>query len=322
MEENQVLVTSFTAQGEEKGKYALPGDVFGAKINVFAVSEAVKNHLSNARQGTAAVKGRSDVRGGGRKPWRQKGLGRARAGTNTSPIWVGGGRAFGPKPRDYSYRLPKKVRRLALHSALSSKVKEEALFTIEDMSWEQPKAKRMAELISKLGLAGKKCRVRCMELDRIAARSGRAGVCDPPERCRRKNGHQHGPANRRADWTIPNASINAPHLDCHPLHHRSSRQGGTSFLPSSGSIPHSAMRHATKAGIVARIGFVVRPSRLRDAGGTPAPPVPPLRGLLGVGAMVPGLTPRATFCRPSGPGASAAERRQAIARGVSPWTAT
>jgi large subunit ribosomal protein L4 len=113
------------------------------------------------------------VRGGGRKPWRQKGLGRARAGTNSSPIWVGGGRAFGPKPRDYSYRLPKKVKRLALHSALSSKVKEEALFTIEDMSWEQPRAKRMAELLSKLGLAGKKCLLVLSETDENIVKSAR-----------------------------------------------------------------------------------------------------------------------------------------------------
>jgi len=157
MQENQVLVSSFTAEGEEKGRLALPAETFGAKVNVFAVSEVVRNHLANLRQGTASVKGRSDVSGGGRKPWRQKGLGRARSGTNTSPVWVGGGRAFGPRPRDYSYRVPRKLKRVALRSALSSKVKEGNLITIEEPRWETPRTKQVAELVAKLGLSGKKC---------------------------------------------------------------------------------------------------------------------------------------------------------------------
>ena len=108
--------------------------------------------MAARRLGTSSTKGRSDVRGGGRKPWRQKGTGRARAGTIRSPIWRGGGVTFGPKPRDYSFRVPKKVRKAALISALSMKVKEEKILILRDFPMEEIKTKKFKEVLDKFGL--------------------------------------------------------------------------------------------------------------------------------------------------------------------------
>src|SRR5690625_2303106 len=117
-------VALFKQDGSQAGDVELNEAVFGIEPNTHVLHEAVVMQRASLRQGTHAVKTRSEVRGGGRKPWRQKGTGRARHGSIRSPIWVGGGTAFGPTPRSYSYKMPKKVRRLALLSALSSKVKE------------------------------------------------------------------------------------------------------------------------------------------------------------------------------------------------------
>src|SRR5690606_28644732 len=114
--------------------------------------EAVVMQRASMRQGTHAVKNRSEVRGGGRKPWRQKGTGRARQGSIRSPQWVGGGVVFGPTPRSYSYKLPKKVRRLALKSALSSKVKEESLVVLESLAFDAPKTKEVIKMLSALNV--------------------------------------------------------------------------------------------------------------------------------------------------------------------------
>ena len=119
--------------GEAVGDIELKDEIFGIEINEFAVHEVIKNYLANQRQGTQSAKTRGEVRGGGRKPFRQKGTGRGRQGSLTSPSHIGGGVVFAPKPRDYSYTVPKKVKRLALKSALSSKVKESEIIVIDSL---------------------------------------------------------------------------------------------------------------------------------------------------------------------------------------------
>ena len=121
-------------KGNSVGNIDLPESLFGVEINEHVVYEVVKNQLANKRQGTQSAKTRAEVRGGGRKPWRQKGTGRARQGSIRSPQWKGGGTVFAPKPRDYSYSVPKKVRRLALKSLLSSKVVEEEIIVLNDLN--------------------------------------------------------------------------------------------------------------------------------------------------------------------------------------------
>ncbi len=139
----------------EKTKVAeveLNDGVFGAEVNEHILYEVVRMQLASRRQGTASTKTRSDVRGGGRKPWRQKGTGRARAGTSRSPLWRGGGTVFGPHPRDYSYKVPKKVRRAALKSALSMKVKEDKVIILRDFPMDGIKTKRFQEVLDRFEL--------------------------------------------------------------------------------------------------------------------------------------------------------------------------
>jgi large subunit ribosomal protein L4 len=139
----------------EKNKVAeleLNEFVFGAPINEDILYEVVKMQTASRRSGAASTKGRSDVRGGGRKPWRQKGTGRARVGTIRSPLWRGGGVVFGPKPRSYSYKVPKKVRKAALRSALSLKVKEEKIFILKDFPMEEIKTKKFKEVLDRFEL--------------------------------------------------------------------------------------------------------------------------------------------------------------------------
>jgi large subunit ribosomal protein L4 len=126
--------------------------VFGAPINESVLYEVVRMQMAARRSGTASTKGRSDVRGGGRKPWRQKGTGRARAGTIRSPLWRGGGIVFGPKPRSYSFKPPKKVRKAALISALSLKVKEDKVLILKDFPMEEIKTKRFKEVLDRFEL--------------------------------------------------------------------------------------------------------------------------------------------------------------------------
>src|SRR2546426_5565702 len=121
----------YTSDGSEKGTAALPDELFAQQIQEHLLWLSVKRHLGNQRQGTAKVKTRGEVSGGGRKPWRQKGTGRARSGSNTSPLWPGGGRAFGPKPRDYRTELPRQQRRAALASALSLRASENAVTVLD-----------------------------------------------------------------------------------------------------------------------------------------------------------------------------------------------
>ena len=129
--------------GSPAGDIKLKDEIFGIEINEYAVYETIKNYLANQRQGTQSTKTRSEVRGGGRKPFRQKGTGRARQGSRVAPNHIGGGVVFAPKPRDYSYKIPKKVKRLALKSALSSKLRDKEIIVIDKLSFEEPKTKEM-----------------------------------------------------------------------------------------------------------------------------------------------------------------------------------
>ena len=126
--------------------------VFGAPINENVLYEVVRMQMAVRRSGTASTKGRSEVRGGGRKPWRQKGTGRARVGTIRSPLWRGGGIVFGPKPRSYSFKPPKKVRKAALISALSLKVKEDKILILKDFPMEEIKTKKFQEVLDRFEL--------------------------------------------------------------------------------------------------------------------------------------------------------------------------
>lgn len=143
--------------GSKSGeKVSLSEDIFAIEPNDHAIYLDVKAYLANQRQGTHKAKERGEVRGGGKKPWKQKGRGGARAGTTRSPLWVGGGTIFGPRPRDYRQDLPKKVKQLARKSALSYKVKDEQLIVVEDFSFEKPKTKDFVNVLESLKLNGKK----------------------------------------------------------------------------------------------------------------------------------------------------------------------
>ncbi|MED4171751.1 50S ribosomal protein L4 [Halalkalibacterium halodurans] len=145
-------VALYNQAGSQVGDIELSDAVFGIEPNENVLHDAVVMQQASLRQGTHKTKTRSEVRGGGRKPWRQKGTGRARQGSIRSPQWVGGGTVFGPTPRSYSYKLPKKVRRLAIKSALSSKVKAEEIVVLEGLALEAPKTKEMASILSGLSV--------------------------------------------------------------------------------------------------------------------------------------------------------------------------
>ncbi len=163
-------VTMLNMAGEAAGEIELNDDIFGIEINEFAVHEVIKNYLANQRQGTQSAKTRGEVRGGGRKPFRQKGTGRGRQGSSTSPNHVGGGVVFAPKPRDYSYSVPKKVKKLALKSALTSKVKENEIIVLDSLSFEAPKTKEMIKVLENVK-AAKKALIVTSEKDENVVRS-------------------------------------------------------------------------------------------------------------------------------------------------------
>ena len=143
-------VTMLNMAGETVGDIELNDDVFGIEVNEFAVHEVIKNYLANQRQGTQSAKTRGEVRGGGRKPFRQKGTGRGRQGSLTSPSHIGGGVVFAPKPRDYSYAVPKKVKRLAIKSVLTSKVNDGEIIVVDSLEFEEPKTKKMIEVLKNI----------------------------------------------------------------------------------------------------------------------------------------------------------------------------
>ena len=146
------LADVFDIEKKKVAQVELNDAVFGAEVNEATIHDVVKMQLASRRSGTSATKGRSDVRGGGKKPWRQKGTGRARSGTSRSPIWRGGGIVFGPQPRDYSYSVPKKVRKNALISALSMKVKEEKMTILRDFPMEKISTKAFQKVVELFGM--------------------------------------------------------------------------------------------------------------------------------------------------------------------------
>lgn len=156
--------------GAAAGDIELKDDIFGIEVNEYAVHAVIKNYLANQRQGTQSAKTRSEVRGGGAKPFRQKGTGRGRQGSRVSPNHVGGGIVFAPKPRDYRYTLPKKLRRLAMKSALSSKVQEKEIIVLDTISFEAPKTKEMIKMLESVK-AGKKALIVMSEKDDNVVRS-------------------------------------------------------------------------------------------------------------------------------------------------------
>ena len=145
----------YNAGGDVVGSMDLNENVFGADVRTDVMHEVVVNYLANQRQGTQSTKTRTEVRGGGIKPWRQKGTGRARQGSIRAPQWVGGGVALGPKPRDYRYAVNKKVRRLALKSALSAKVQDSELIVLDAFEAPEIKTKQVAELLKNLKVTEK-----------------------------------------------------------------------------------------------------------------------------------------------------------------------
>lgn len=148
-------VAMYNTDGNKVGDIELNENVFGVEIRPDVMHEVVVNYLANQRQGTQSTKTRMEVRGGGIKPWRQKGTGRARQGSIRAPQWVGGGVALGPKPRDYRYSVNKKVRRLALKSALSSKVVDNDIIVLEGLKLDEIKTKKVVEILSNLGVTEK-----------------------------------------------------------------------------------------------------------------------------------------------------------------------
>lgn len=147
-----------TFDGQEKGNVTLPDSAFGIEPKEQAVYETVKALLANQRQGTSSTKTRHEVTASGAKPWRQKGTGRARAGTRSSPLWVGGGRVHGPRPRDFTATVPKKVRRLALRSVLSDKARDGAILVVESCpEMPEPKTKIFADFWKRVAKNGEKC---------------------------------------------------------------------------------------------------------------------------------------------------------------------
>ena len=148
-------VDLFDMSGKKVGDIELSDSIFAIEVNKYALHAAVVNHLANKRQGTQSTKTRTEVRGGGRKPWRQKGTGRARQGSIRAPQWVGGGVALGPKPRSYRYTLNKKLRQLALKSALSAKVAENNLIVIDNIEVAEYKTKEMVKFLGNINVDSK-----------------------------------------------------------------------------------------------------------------------------------------------------------------------
>ena len=143
-------VSVLNMEGSEVGTIELSDAVFGVEVNEHLVHQAVLSQLANNRQGTQKAKTRSEVSGGGRKPWRQKGTGHARQGSTRSPQWTGGGVVFAPTPRDYSFKMNKKEKRIALKSALTSRVNEGKLIVVDELKFEAPKTKEFAKVMANL----------------------------------------------------------------------------------------------------------------------------------------------------------------------------
>ena len=167
-----MLTNVYDMSGKQVGQIELSDAIFGIEPNAAVVHDVVKNHLANKRQGTQSALTRAEVSGGGRKPWRQKGTGRARQGSTRAPQWTHGGIVFAPKPRDYSYTLNKKAKRLALKSVLSVKASEQNIVVIDSIKMEAPKTKEFAAFLNAVGVQGKALVVTA-EADTNVVKSGR-----------------------------------------------------------------------------------------------------------------------------------------------------
>jgi len=154
-------------QNEEVGEVSLSDAVFGAELNESLVHAAVRNYLANGRQGTSATKTRGNVSGSGRKLWKQKGTGRARVASLRSPLWKGGGNVHGPQPRDWSYNLPKKMRRGALRSALSERLREGNLIVVDGLTFDGPRTKDFLAALNTLGLVDNKKQAKTLIVDSL-----------------------------------------------------------------------------------------------------------------------------------------------------------
>ena len=163
-------VTMLNMAGAEAGSIELKDEIFGIEPNENAVHAVVVNYLANHRQGTQSAKTRAEVRGGGRKPFRQKGTGRHRQGSSTDPSQIGGGVVFAPKPRDYSYSVPKKLKRLAMKSALSAKVLDKEIIVLDELKLDAPKTKEMAKVLENVK-AGRKALIVTAEKDENIVKS-------------------------------------------------------------------------------------------------------------------------------------------------------
>lgn len=164
-------VALYNMEAEVVGEFELSDAVFGVELNVEVMHQVVKMQLANKRQGTQSSLTRAEVRGGGKKPWKQKGTGRARQGSTRSPQWTHGGIVFAPKPRDYSYTLPKKLKRLALKSALSSKVTDNEIYVLDELKLDTPKTKIIIEMLAKFD--AKKTLIVVKEADDVIYKSVR-----------------------------------------------------------------------------------------------------------------------------------------------------
>lgn len=164
-------VALYNMSGQQTGEIDLNDWVFGCEVNAPVLHQAVTMQLNNQRQGNAATKTRAFVRGGGKKPWKQKGTGRARAGTIRSPLWVGGGTVFGPHPRKYTISLPRKVRRLALRSALTSKVNAGELLVLEELNFSEIKTKNVVQFLEGFKASGGKALVVMAEKNEVVEKS-------------------------------------------------------------------------------------------------------------------------------------------------------
>ena len=162
----------YNMSGVQVGEVELSDGIFGIEPNVSVMHDVVKNHLANCRQGTQSALTRAEVSGGGRKPWRQKGTGRARQGSTRAPQWTHGGIVFAPKPRDYSYRLNKKVRRLALKSALSAKAQAEEIVVIDEIKMDEIKTKVFKQFLDAVKV-DRKALVITAEADEVVVKSAR-----------------------------------------------------------------------------------------------------------------------------------------------------
>ena len=149
-------VSTYNIAGAQTGEMELNDSVFGVEVNEAVMRQAVLRQLANERLGTHATKTRGLVRGGGRKPWKQKGTGRARVGSTRSPLWVGGGTVFGPQPRAYEQKMPRKARRLAVKSALSDKVNTNELFVLDEIVLAAPKTKEVVKVVDNFKFSGEK----------------------------------------------------------------------------------------------------------------------------------------------------------------------